>query len=468
MASSCGAGCSPAAPEGASCWICLEEDDSIKRSCACRGVAAGFAHVGCLAKYAQTKMEEIYEEGADDDKANCTLYWRVCPNCNQKYTGDVRMELADIFSQHTSDLLRNDGRRLEARLYQADELLYANEDADTTIQAYRKLLSDINTWFPQYPETTPMALQGVWHTYVEVLCLYGLSAVYKSIGDSKNHETYAKTLMAKAVGIKDDISKYKSPLRSDFIIALSQTTLESIDTLDAASQRLVTKSFSEVRMGYYGKNSEYSVMLDQIVARSHDANGDASQAAKMAELALSKATTVFGPEHEKTKSIKKETMEYRGNCLRSEAKAAIEKGKAFYAKLLHVAQNSCLDTDTVLVLRPAKNSEKYICIVGRAGGDQKVKISANHLFFETGTPCVVKTICRGTMGGLVQCFDRKSKRYVVLSDIEEGEGRKVACLIEGSQASVKPDFTRSSKDAQTACKFNAHFLKAPALQNSRT
>lgn len=91
----------------------------------------------------------------------------------------------------------------------------------------------------------------------------------------------------------------------------------------------------------------------------------------MAELALSKSMTVFGPEHEKTKSIKKETMKYRGNCLRSEAIAAIEKGKAFYAKLL--APNSFLDTDTVLVLRPAKNSGKYICIVGRAGGDQKSK-----------------------------------------------------------------------------------------------
>ena len=58
------------------------------------------------------------------------------------------------------------------------------------------------------------------------------------------------------------------------------------------------------------------------------------------------------------------------------------------------------------------------------------------------------------MGGLVQRFDRKSKRYVVLSDFEEGEGRKVTCLIEGSQASVKPDFTRSSKDAQAVrCSF---------------
>lgn len=167
----------------------------------------------------------------------------------------------------------------------------------------------------------------------------------------------------------------------------------------------------------------------------------------MAELALSKSMTVFGPEHEKTKRIEKETMTYRGHYLRSEAITAIEKGEAFYAKLL--APNSCLDTNTVLVLRPAKNSGKYICIVGRAGGDQKVKISASQLFFETGTPCVVKTILRGTTNGVVQGFDAKSKRYVVLSDIEEGKGRKIACLIEGSQSSVKPDFTRSSKDAQT-------------------
>ena len=169
-------------------------------------------------------MAEIYEDGADDDKANCTLYWRVCPNCKQKYTGDVRKELADMFAQQTEGLLKNDGRRLEARLYQANELRYANGDADETIRAYLSLLSDINTWFPQYPETAPMALQGVWHTYIEVLAVHGLCAVYKAMGDDKNHEIHAKTLMSKAAMIKDDISQYESPLRSDFIIALSETT----------------------------------------------------------------------------------------------------------------------------------------------------------------------------------------------------------------------------------------------------
>ena len=91
-----------------------------------------------------------------------------------------------------------------------------------------------------------------------------------------------------------------------------------------------------------------------------------------------------------------------------------------------------------------KNTGKYICIVGRAGRDEKVKISARQLFFETGTPCIIKTIRRGKTGGVVQGFDRKSKRHVVLSDVEEGEGKKVTCLIEGSQANVEADFTRTS------------------------
>jgi len=399
-------------------------------------------------------MQEIYEEGADDDKANCTLYWRTCPNCKQKYTGDVRKELVDVLSQQTSDLLKNDGRRLEARLYQADELRFAGDDS-VSIQAYLSLLADINTWFPQYPETTPMALQGVWHTYIEVLCLHGLCTVYKSKGDGKKSRIYANTLMAKAVEIKDEIGNYESPLKSDFIIALSQTTLESIDTLDTESQKLVTNSFTKVRKDYYGRNSEYSVMLDQILARSHDTKGDPSQAAKLAELALSKSMTVFGPEHEMTKWIKKETQTYRGKTLRGEVVAAMEKGRVFYAKLLK--PDVRLDTDAVLVLRPAKNTGKYICIVGKAGGDEKVKINANQLFFETGTPCIVKSIHRGRTGGVIQGFDRKSKRYVVLSDIDESEGKKVKCLIEGSLASVEPDFTQTFKMLK---QFGVHFSSA--------
>ena len=49
-----------------SCWICLcdEPDDTgllPVRDCSCRGDSAGYAHLSCLVKYAQTKSTEILD-----------------------------------------------------------------------------------------------------------------------------------------------------------------------------------------------------------------------------------------------------------------------------------------------------------------------------------------------------------------------------------------------------------------------
>ena len=78
---------SPVAPEGASCWICLEEGPDEKghplmRNCACRGEASGFAHAPCIAQYLvveekRTKKFEI-----------------TCKNCKQTYQGDMALAVA--------------------------------------------------------------------------------------------------------------------------------------------------------------------------------------------------------------------------------------------------------------------------------------------------------------------------------------------------------------------------------------
>ena len=79
---------SPIAPEGASCWICLEEDPDEKggrlmRNCACRGEASGFAHASCVAQYWAKKLKKN-PRGAQD----------VCTNCNQDYQGDMALAVA--------------------------------------------------------------------------------------------------------------------------------------------------------------------------------------------------------------------------------------------------------------------------------------------------------------------------------------------------------------------------------------
>ena len=70
-----------------SCWICLEEgpDDTgapLVRDCSCRG-SAGFAHLSCLVKYAETQsrnaFERAFESGAIDYVAMVEGF-KKCPN----------------------------------------------------------------------------------------------------------------------------------------------------------------------------------------------------------------------------------------------------------------------------------------------------------------------------------------------------------------------------------------------------
>ena len=79
---------SPIAPEGASCWICMEEGPDEKghplmRNCACRGEASGFVHAPCVAQYLVIEEKKKGVEAID-----------ACKNCNQPYQGDMALAVA--------------------------------------------------------------------------------------------------------------------------------------------------------------------------------------------------------------------------------------------------------------------------------------------------------------------------------------------------------------------------------------
>ena len=77
------------------CWLCHEDgpDESghpLRRDCSCRG-GSGFAHLSCIVEYAKQKAEQ-WENGecAEDP-------WRVCPNCDQPYQGELDLDLANEY-----------------------------------------------------------------------------------------------------------------------------------------------------------------------------------------------------------------------------------------------------------------------------------------------------------------------------------------------------------------------------------
>ena len=71
-----------AVPDGASCYICLdeganEEGKPLVRDCSCCGDTAGFAHLSCIFEYAEQKSEQA----ADSDLVGFSFTpWEKCNN----------------------------------------------------------------------------------------------------------------------------------------------------------------------------------------------------------------------------------------------------------------------------------------------------------------------------------------------------------------------------------------------------
>ena len=105
------------------CYICLDNgpDESgqpIRRDCSCRGSDCGFAHISCLAKFAEQKTEEWDGYSVGD----LSEPWVMCPCCLQPHQNELAVDLANVFvsyvvKKHSSDLL--------LYLYALDHLLCA-------------------------------------------------------------------------------------------------------------------------------------------------------------------------------------------------------------------------------------------------------------------------------------------------------------------------------------------------------
>jgi hypothetical protein len=87
-----------AVPDGASCYICLdegpdEEGKPLVRDCSCRGDTAGFAHLSCIVEYAEQKCKQV----VDSDLTAFSTPWAKCNNCHQPFQNQVALDLSSAF-----------------------------------------------------------------------------------------------------------------------------------------------------------------------------------------------------------------------------------------------------------------------------------------------------------------------------------------------------------------------------------
>ena len=110
-----------AVPDGASCWICLEEGNDeagnpLVRNCSCRGDSAGFVHLSCLIKYAEQKCRH------STNSSTFTAPWEICPNCNQHYQNDLALDMSNAFVSFAAAAYGHPGNSRDDKIRVMDSL----------------------------------------------------------------------------------------------------------------------------------------------------------------------------------------------------------------------------------------------------------------------------------------------------------------------------------------------------------
>jgi hypothetical protein len=103
------------------CWICLceggDDDDgeeTLVRDCSCRGESAGYAHKSCIIQFATMKSTETSAKNHTPqfDMPTFERAWHTCPNCNQQYQNQLRLDIASaylVFAESTYGHPDNNG-----------------------------------------------------------------------------------------------------------------------------------------------------------------------------------------------------------------------------------------------------------------------------------------------------------------------------------------------------------------------
>eukprot|EP00984_Skeletonema_dohrnii_P001536 scaffold486_cov148-Skeletonema_dohrnii-CCMP3373.AAC.17 len=191
-------------PDGASCWLCLEEgpDDSgapLVRDCSCRG-HSGFAHLPCLVQYAESKSRDLAERGA------ITLreffhekIFEQCPNCKQPFQGNIpygmttaqlsffEREFKDVLSWQMGALMKRilvlDGRKEADRVEGEDicakmltliDKMKKNRDPSLDVIALATIYQEIGIFY--YRVDTKQSLQkgkGYLETAMDIVVTLG-------------------------------------------------------------------------------------------------------------------------------------------------------------------------------------------------------------------------------------------------------------------------------------------------------
>ena len=308
-------------PDGAACYFCLgeeadEEGKPLVRDCSCRG-DSGFAHLSCLAQYAEQKCKAA----GDGDFDAFSTPWYTCNNCKQPFQNQLSVDLASAFVEFAQATYDNRGSRKWDKLRVMESLRlnivallmlndYSNEVADEKRRIINHLLSMVeqtkkdykmSRWIHMPKDSEEYQYYRFLHGNYEAFTNEMLGAIaYRAKESMMITITHFKKARAiyNLVGEKEDVQRVEGKI--DGVTAMMQSNDQNLSTKAASTVLPAACSIYENNLNRKGMDSEDTIRTGLCYARQL---WDAKHCIEAERLVTKLATIsrrVNGPEHKVT------------------------------------------------------------------------------------------------------------------------------------------------------------------------
>ena len=398
-------------PSTASCYICFEdgadsEEQPLLRNCACRG-EAGWAHVACLAKFADSKMGYHNQEYSD----NLGPIWQNCILCKTPYVQNMGLAMAEACVKRYEDLPDNDMVRMFSLNYMAT-MYFDIGNNDAALKTFNHLLDIL-----KIARGLGQDVRGV-----EAKVLSGVISVYTH----ENRFVEAIAVNERIIELTIDLegpNSLKVQDKKEMLAMLHSFIGEGSDHKCHGSNRDTAADLVWARQRFKESQKDGDTMESRLQAHKGVVNalkddGKIEEATEELESLLSKSRQVLGPDHPVTLQYENAAKDFY-TTLKQEARRAEIFDKDVWA-VIDYEKKPAIHGQRVKVLKATKkDAGTYICeITNHNGVSTKVKVGHDQFTLERDTKVVIhglvsSTDLNGNLG-VIYSFDKKKRRYAVL------------------------------------------------------
>jgi hypothetical protein len=289
--------------EVAVCYLCLDgglddADQPLRRDCACRGTDAGFVHLACLTKYAESKSTP-----ACRDMIEFVNPWVACPHCHQEYQNELRIDIATKFISSVRRRYPDDTRMQVEALYSK---LCALIDMFGRLQPRQKIEAGVAanvmlSLIDRMKADAPPLSRRYSQFEANTLGFHGRIASAEGTKESARRAVthFEKQLeVFEAVGDDEGITVAKGN------IAIAKSKYEGGNNNEEVLK--ANKELYELRVSEDGDEDEYTIRAGKHYAINLRKANRGDEARELLTKLLATSKQVFGSDHNITKEIESE------------------------------------------------------------------------------------------------------------------------------------------------------------------